>query len=295
MHIGFIGLGHMGNPMVKRLLHAGYTVTVYDKNQDAMADLIAMGARVGESVANLAQQADCVITMVQTPDQVKSLCLGPAGIFAHLNSAALYIDSSTIDVKTSRELHHVAATRGLRMLDAPVSGGVAAATSGRLTFMIGGDADLFAHAQPMLSAMGEHLVHVGGPGNGVAAKLCNNLILAISMIGVSEAFVLGNQLGLDAEKLFDVCSHSSAACWSLTQYCPWPGILPNAPASHEYKPGFTAAMMLKDLHLCQESCPFDHASHFSLMQAATRLYEQMSEQGKAAMDFSGVIELVKAQ
>jgi 3-hydroxyisobutyrate dehydrogenase len=282
----------MGNPMVKRLLNADYGVTVFDKNHEAMAELINLGAHSADSVADLAQQSDCVITMVQTPEQVKSVCLGPEGIFANLKSAALYIDSSTIDIETSRELHHVAETRGLRMLDAPVSGGVAAAMAGRLTFMVGGDADLFANAQSVLAAMGQHLVHVGGPGNGVAAKLCNNLILAISMIGVSEAFVLASQLGLAPEKLFEVCSHSSAACWSLTQYCPWPGILPNAPASHEYKPGFTAAMMLKDLHLCQAAAA-EQTKTLALLDQATQLYEQMLAEGGAEMDFSGVIKLVK--
>src|SRR3990167_4380077 len=273
--IGFIGLGHMGNPMVKNLIKNNYQVNVFDLSNEAMRVLATAGAQPVESITELAQHADVVITMLQTGDQVRQVCLGKEGIFANLKRNALYIDSSSIAVDSSREIHGEATSLGIAMLDAPVSGGVAAATAGSLTFMVGGEMVDFEQAQPMLSAMGKKIIYAGPAGSGVAAKICNNMLLAISMIGVSEAFTLGEKLGLNPKKLFEISSNASGQCWSLTQYCPFPGILPEVPSSHDYQPGFTAKMMLKDLALSQEAAK-TAAVTTPLGKQAMELYEKFS-------------------
>ncbi|MCX7124846.1 MAG: 3-hydroxyisobutyrate dehydrogenase [Gammaproteobacteria bacterium] len=290
--IGFIGLGHMGTPMVKNLLKNNYTVKVYDVFDKAINNLMSDGAIAAKSLAEIAKNSDVVITMLQTGDQVIQCCTGKKGIFEHLKSSALFVDCSSIDVKSSRELHIQAKLQGIAMLDSPVSGGVAAAEAGTLTFMVGGDKINFTHAQPILNAMGKKIIYAGSDGNGVAAKICNNMILGVSMIAVSEAFALANKLGLDAEKLFEISSNASGQCWSLTSYCPWPNILPNVPSSNNYQPGFTAKMMLKDLHLSQDAAEQVNAAT-PLGKHAMELYQEFVESNAAEIDFSGIIRMLR--
>src|SRR3990167_95124 len=271
--IGFIGLGHMGNPMVQNLLKNNYKVKVFDIDDQAIKPLIVLGAISAKNPAEIAQNADVVITMLQTGEQVKQCCLGDQGIFAHVKSDTLFIDCSSIDVHTSRELHVAAKSKHITMCDAPVSGGVLAAQNATLTFMVGGDEKNFESAKNILTAMGKKIIYAGLAGSGAAAKICNNMLLGISMIAVSEAFVLADKLGLDAQKLFEISSNASGQCWSLTNYCPWPNILPNVPSSHDYQPGFTAKMMLKDLKLSQDAALRVNA-HTPLGEPATALYQQ---------------------
>lgn len=289
--ISFIGLGHMGNPMVQNLLKHHFQVTVYDLSEQAMASLLAVGAKTAVNLADCVRDADIVFTMLQTGEQVKRCCFGEAGIFSTLKKGALYIDSSSIDIQSSIALHEAAYSKGVAMLDAPVSGGVPAAEAGTLTFMVGGAENDVEKARPILATMGKNIIHAGSNGHGVAAKICNNMILGISMIAVCEAFVLANKLGLDAKKLFEISSHASGRCWSLTQYCPWPNILPNVPSSHGYEPGFTAQMMLKDLKLSQLAA--EHAdANTPLGQQAMALYQQFVESNHGQMDFSGIIQML---
>lgn len=290
--IAFIGLGHMGNPMAKNLLSQKYDLKVFDLNADAVQRLIKEGAKTAASLAELVKNADIVITMLQTGEQVKKVCLGDEGIFAHLKKDAIYIDSSSIDVTTSKELHQVATSKNIPMLDAPVSGGVLSAEKAGLTFMVGGKEKTFEQTKLIFSAMGKKIIYAGQGGSGVAAKICNNMILGISMIAVSEAFVLGDELGLAPEKLFEICSNASGQCWSLTNYCPWPGILPNVPASHNYEPGFTANMMLKDLNLSQSAAETASVAT-PLGELATQLYQKFIQKGSGEKDFSGIINMIR--
>lgn len=291
--IGFIGLGHMGNPMVKNLIKHGYKLKVYDLNEAAVKDLVEAGATAAASPADISKNSDIVITMLQKGDQVAQCCLGDKGIFAYLNKPdALFIDSSSIDVTESRKLHEQAQTHNIDMLDAPVSGGVAAATAGTLTFMVGGDVKHFEKAKPVLSAMGKNIIHAGRDGNGAAAKICNNMLLAISMIGVSEAFVLAEKLELNAKKLHEISSMASGECWSLTHYCPAPNVMPDVPSSNGYKPGFTANMMLKDLNLSQKAASGSGADT-PLGKLATELYQKYVDQGNGEIDFSGIFKMLE--
>ena len=289
--IGFIGLGHMGNPMVKNLLKNNYSVKVFDVFEKAIADLIPFGAIAAKSPADIAENSDVVITMLQTGEQVKQSCFGENGIFSHVKSETLYIDSSSIDINSSRELHEKAKSQHIAMLDAPVSGGVLAAQNAALTFMVGGDENNYERAKPLLSAMGKKIIYAGAAGSGTSAKICNNMMLGVSMIAVCEAFVLAHQLGLDPQKLFEISSNASGQCWSLTQYCPWPNILPNVPSSHHYQPGFTAKMMLKDLHLSQDAA--DTANiETPLGKHAMELYEKFVKSNVTEIDFSGIIQML---
>lgn len=295
MQIGFTGLGHMGNPMACNLLQAGHSVKVFDLNPTACEHLEKQGAQIATHSGDTAKDSDIVFTMLQTGEQVASCCLGDNGIFAHMNqNNALYIDCSSIDIAQSRQLHHRAESNNIAMLDAPVSGGVAAAQAASLTFMVGGSAENFAKAKQVLSQLGKAVIHAGDSGNGVAAKICNNMILGISMIAVSEGFCLAEKLGLTAEKLFDICSQATAQCWSMTSYCPAPGILDNVPSSNEYQPGFAAEMMLKDLNLSQKAAQSVH-TNVSLGQHATELYRQFNEDGNAELDFSAIIRWLATQ
>lgn len=289
--IAFIGLGHMGNPMVQNLLKKNYSVKVFDLSKEAIASLTKVGATGANSIAEVIKDADVIITMLQTGQQVKQVCFDKAGIFAAIKKSALFMDCSSIDVASSREVHDKAKSQGIAMVDAPVSGGVLAAQKATLTFMVGGDAKDFERAQVILSAMGKKIIHAGEGGSGAAAKICNNMVLAISMIGVSEAFVLADKLGLAADKLFEICSNASAQCWSLTNYCPWPGILPDVPSSHDYKPGFTAKMMLKDLNLSQDAADQVHLNT-PLGKLATQLYQQFADTGHMDEDFSAIIRML---
>jgi 3-hydroxyisobutyrate dehydrogenase len=288
--IGFIGLGNMGGPMARNLAKAGHTVTGFDMVQANLA--AATGVTPAASAAAAVVGAEVVVTMLPAGAHVRDVLTGKGGVLAALKPGALLIDSSTIDVATARAMESEAQARGVLMVDAPVSGGVGGAEAGTLTFMVGGADAAFAKAEPILQAMGKTIVHAGGPGNGQAAKICNNMLLGVSMIAVAESFALAEKLGLDAQKLFDISSKSSGQCWSMTSYCPVPGPVPASPANRDYKAGFTAAMMLKDLKLAQEAA--SAAGALTPMGAeAAQLYGLFCAQGLAGMDFSGIITLLR--
>lgn len=289
-NIGFVGLGHMGAPMVRNLLKHQHRVCVHDVVPAAVAALVSEGAIASASIAALAVESDVIITMLPASQHVKDVCLGEGGVFAHAKPGTLLIDSSSIDVDTSRALEASAIHAGFSMVDAPVSGGVAGAEAGTLTFMVGGDPAHFARAKPILACMGKNIFHAGAAGNGQAAKICNNMLLAISMIGVCEAFVLAEKLGLEAQTFFDISSTASGQCWSMTSYCPVPGPVPKSPANHDYKAGFTAAMMLKDLRLSQQAAQSVNAST-PLGAEATAMYT-LFNQRHPEIDFSGIIHLL---
>jgi 3-hydroxyisobutyrate dehydrogenase len=293
MRIGFIGLGHMGYPMVRQLLANHHPVTVFDIAPAAIDALTAHGATAAASPGDVAVDADIVFTMLQTGEQVMDVCLGEQGIFEQAKRGLLYIDSSSIDVTMSRQLHSQAQAHGVVMLDAPVSGGVAGAEQAALTIMVGGGSEAFQQALPILQCLGKTIIHAGGAGNGQAAKICNNLILGISMIAVSEAFTLAEQLGLDAQTFFQISRESSGECWAMTHYCPVPGVLPNVPANHEYRPGFTSAMMLKDLRLSQTAASDVHLAT-PLGARACELYKAFNESGHGQLDFSAIIQMLQS-
>lgn len=292
--IGFIGLGHMGNPMVHNLLKAGHTVYVYDVIPEAMHAITKDGAIAAESLITLAEKSAVIIISVQTGQQVSELCLGEHGIFAHAKPATLLLDCSSIDITTTRMLHTEAKKHQIAMLDAPVSGGVAGASAASLTFMLGGDAADVERAQSILQCMGKKIIHAGAAGSGQAAKICNNLLLGISMVGVCEAFTLAEKLGLDQKKFFDISSSASGQCWSMTSYCPVPGIVETAPSNHNYVPGFMAKMMLKDLRLAHHAAEAVNSA-IPLGAAVTELYELYINQGSGEKDFSGIIEFIKGK
>lgn len=292
IRISFIGLGHMGNPMVSNLLKAGYRVKIYDVVPAAMQALIPKGAIAAQSLADLATEADVIITMLQTGKQVSEICLGTEGIFKHALPGTVYIDCSSIEIMLSHQLHAEAKKSGINMVDAPVSGGVVGASGATLTFMVGGSVENVFLAKPILEKMGKKIIHAGSEGHGQAAKICNNLILGISMIGVCEAFNLGEKLGLDPKKLFEISSNASGQCWSLTNYCPVPGLVENAPSNHSYTPGFMTKMMLKDLRLAQQAAQSSGAT-LPLGAHSAELYALFVEQGYGEMDFSGIINLLR--
>jgi 3-hydroxyisobutyrate dehydrogenase len=289
--IAFIGLGNMGGPMASNLARTGHQVVGFDlakeSREAAARDGVAIAASVKESVEN----ADVVITMLPSGSPVISVW---NEVLQEANHDALFIDCSTIDVADARIAHGLASENGIEALDAPVSGGVAAAKAGTLTFMVGGTETAFARGKPVLERMGKRVVHCGSSGNGQAAKICNNMILGISMIAVSEAFVLAEKLGLSHQALFDVVSVSSGQCWALTSYCPVPGPVPASPANHDYRPGFSAALMLKDLKLARDAA--DNASVAAVLgEQAARIYQSFVQTGQGSTDFSGVINSIRAQ
>ena len=290
--IGFIGLGNMGLPMALNLIKAGHQVEGVDLNPAAIEKLKAAGGGNAEFAKVAASRCDVVITMLPAGKHVREVYLGAGCIVENANPGTLLIDCSTIDVETAREVAASAEARGLLMLDAPVSGGVGGAAGGTLTFMVGGSTQAFTRAQTILDKMGKTIVHAGGAGNGQAAKICNNMILGISMIAVSEAFVLAEKLGLDHQKLFDISSKSSGQCWSMTTYCPVPGPVATSPANRDYQPGFTAAMMLKDLRLAQDAAKAAGAKT-ELGADAERIYSVYASSGEAERDFSGIIRFIR--
>jgi 3-hydroxyisobutyrate dehydrogenase len=290
--VGFIGLGNMGMPMAQNLLKAGYEVTGFDLNADATQLLAANGGTSANSVADACKAAEVVITMLPAGEQVRDVYLGAGGVLASAAPGTLLIDSSTIDVQTARDVAQAAQDSGLAMVDAPVSGGVTGAEAATLTFMVGGSDDAFERARLVLEKMGKTIVHAGGPGNGQAAKICNNMILGASMIVVCEAFLLAEKLGLDAQKLFDISSKSSGQCWSMTSYCPVPGPVPASPANRDYKAGFTAAMMLKDLKLAQTAARATQATT-PLGAGAAAVYERFVDNDGGSVDFSGIIRYLR--
>ncbi len=292
--IGFIGLGNMGGPMAANLVEAGHDVVGFDVAPASLEAAVANGVTAAASAPEAAAAAAMTITMLPAGAHVREVYSGDEGIIAAAPEAALLIDCSTIDVATAREIHQAAAAAGRAMLDAPVSGGVAGAASGTLTFMAGGAEDAFARARPILEAMGRTIVHAGGPGNGQAAKVCNNMILGISMIAVAEAFSLGEKLGLDAKTFFEITSKASGSCWAMLNHLPVPGIVESAAANRDFKPGFAAAMMVKDMGLSQEAAGQVGAAT-PLGAVAAALYGEFVDSGHGELDYSAIIRMIRGE
>ncbi len=291
--IGFVGLGRMGGPMAANLVAAGAAVRGFDVVEEACAEAARAGVEIAASLAEVARDADAIITMLPDGPLVRRCYDGEAGLLARAAAGTLLIDCSTIDPFDARDLHALAAQAGLRSLDAPVSGGVVGARAGTLTFMVGGAEADVREAEPLLAAMGRRVVHCGGGGNGQAAKACNNMLLGISMIGVSEAFALAERLGLSDQAFFDVASTSSGQCWSLTTNCPVPGLVATSPANDDYRPGFSVHLMLKDLRLARDAAAASGAST-ELGRHATEIYERLAADGAGDLDFSTIYRAVRA-
>jgi len=290
--IAFIGLGNMGLPMARNLIKAGHEVVGFDLSRPAVEALAAAGGIESHGIAAAVDGASFVVTMLPAGRHVRHAYCETSGVLAAAKPGTVLIDSSTIDIDSARLVAERAAEQGLDLLDAPVSGGTAGAAAGTLTFMVGGPDAAFDKARPILEAMGKTVVHAGRSGSGQAAKICNNMMLGIQMISVCEGFALAERLGLDRQKLFEISSRSSGQCWSLTSYCPVPGPVPASPANRDYEPGFTAALMLKDLRLAQEAAIAAGAST-PLGAAAAALYGLFANAGGGGKDFSGIIEMLR--
>ncbi|SAL24780.1 3-hydroxyisobutyrate dehydrogenase [Caballeronia telluris] len=291
MQIGFIGLGHMGGPMAANLLKAGHALTVFDLSEAALDEAKQNGATLAASPRAVAEASEVVVTMLPASAHVKAVYLNEDdGVLAGVRPGVPLIDSSTIDPATARMIGETARARGNPFADAPVSGGVVGAQAGTLTFMVGADEALFETLKPVLAGMGKNMVRCGETGTGQIAKLCNNLLLAISMIGVAEAMKLGESLGIDPQKLASIVNTSTGRCWSSDTCNPYPGIVPNAPASRGYSGGFGADLMLKDLGLAVDAARQAKQPVF-LGALAQQLYQSMSQQGLGGIDFSGIIKL----
>ncbi len=293
-NIGFIGLGNMCRPMMRNLLKAGHQVRAFDVVAAARDSAGQDGATIVNTATEVLESADAVISMLPAGEHVRGIYLGTDGLLARSKSKPVFIDCSTIDVASAREVAHAAFSIGLDMVDAPVSGGVGGAAAGTLTIMLGGTETAFARAKPFLEPLSKRIVHTGGSGNGQAAKACNNMILGITMIGVCEAFVLGEKLGLSHDKLFEVTANATGQCWSISSYCPVPGPVPASPANNGYKAGFTAAMMLKDLKLAQQAAMQVGAST-PLGAEAQAIYSLYAGSGMDGMDFSGIINMIRGK
>jgi 3-hydroxyisobutyrate dehydrogenase len=287
--IAFIGLGNMGGPMAANLVKAGHKVVAFDLVETSRSQAKSDGAAIAESSVSAVKGADVVVTMLPAGKHVLSVW---TDVLPAMPKGALIIDCSTIDVESAKQAHALAARQGVASIDAPVSGGTGGAKAATLTFMCGGEDKAFAAAKPVLEKMGKKIVHCGGAGAGQAAKICNNMILGVSMIAVSEAFSLAEKLGLSHQALFDVASTSSGQCWSLTSYCPVPGPVPASPANNDYKPGFAAALMLKDLTLAQDAANAAGAAT-PLGKHAQEIYETFDAAGNGGVDFSGIIRHVR--
>jgi len=292
--IAFIGVGNMGAPMARNLLKAQEQVTAFDLNAAALKPVVEAGAKQAATALAAVAGADIVLTMLPAGSHVRSVYLDDASVLSAARKDALLIDCSTIDIDSARAVHAAAERKGFDFLDAPVSGGVGGAEAGTLAFMCGGSDKAFARAKPVLEKMGKRIVHAGGPGAGQAAKICNNMLLAISMIGTCEAFALGEKLGLEHQKLFDIMSAASGQCWSLTTYCPVPGPVPTAPSNRQYSGGFATALMLKDLKLAQNAAQNAGATT-PLGAEAAQLYSLFAAKGNGAMDFSGIIKMLRGE
>jgi 3-hydroxyisobutyrate dehydrogenase len=288
-NIAFIGLGNMGGPMAVNLVKAGHAVRGFDLSETSRRAAASGGVVESTSVAEAVSDASVVITMLPAGAHVISVWT-ELGRLATADT--LMIDCSTVDVASARKAHAIAADHACASLDAPVSGGTSGASAGTLTFMAGGSTEAFARAEPILALMGKRIIHCGDAGAGQAAKICNNMILGITMAGVCEAFVLAEKLGLSHQALYDVASTSSGQCWSLNTYCPVPGPVPASPANNGYKPGFSAALMLKDLKLSQEAAMASGAATPLGAQAA-QLYGLYNNEGNAGQDFSGIINFIR--
>ena len=288
MNIAFIGLGNMGAPMARNLLKAGHSLNLFDLNQSILAELAALGGHISTSPREAAQGTELVITMLPAAAHVRSVWLGEDGVLAGIGAGVPAVDCSTIDPQTARDVAAAAAKQGVQMADAPVSGGTGGAQAGTLTFMVGAPQALFDTLHPVLEQMGRNIVHCGDVGTGQVAKICNNLLLGISMVGVSEAMALGAALGIDSEVLAGVINSSTGRCWSSEVYNPWPGIVETAPASRGYTGGFGAELMLKDLGLATEAARQAHQP-VVMGAVAQQLYQAMSLRGEGGKDFSDII------
>ena len=290
MKIAFIGLGHMGAPMARNLLKAGHSLVVFDVVQKNVDALTGAGAAAAGSAKDAASKGELVITMLPSSPHVKAVYLGADGVLAGVAKGTTLIDSSTIDPHTAREVSAAAEARGNPMADAPVSGGTGGAEAGTLTFMVGGTSEVFERIAPLLRQMGKNIVHCGASGTGQVAKICNNMILGISMIGVSEAMSLGAALGIDPKVLAGIVNTSSGRCWSSDTYNPYPGVMENVPASRGYTGGFGADLMLKDLGLATDAAKMSKQP-VMMGALAQQLYQTLSAQGAGGQDFSAVINL----
>ena len=293
MKIGFIGLGHMGNPMARNLLKHGHKLKVFDVVPDLVKKLTELGAESASSPAACSQGVDVVVTMLPSSPHVRSVYTGKdTGLLSGVSPGVLLIDSSTIDPHTARDVAMDARAHGNNMVDAPVSGGTGGAEAGTLTFMVGGDVADFEKAKPILQCMGKNIVHCGGAGNGQVAKICNNMMLAIEMIATAEGMALAAKLGMDPKVFAGIANTSSGRCWSSDTYNPYPGVLENVPASRGYTGGFGADLMLKDLTLVTEAAKAAKQP-VVLGAAAQQLYQMHSSMGNGALDFSSIIKLYK--
>lgn len=292
-NIAFIGLGHMGGYMAANLVKAGHNVLGFDLSEPALVAAKNAGVPIAESGAQAAANAEVVITMLPAGQHVIGALEGPDGLLAAAPKGTLFLECSTIAVDDARTVHQLLGEAGHRGVDAPVSGGTTGAENGTLTFMVGGSDEDFAAAEVIFQDMGKRIVHCGGSGAGQAAKVCNNMILGVSMIAVSEAFVLGESLGLSNEALFDVASAATGQCWALTTNCPVPGPVPTSPANRDFQPGFAGALMAKDLGLAAEAVNSSGVKA-QLGLAAEKIYRDFAAGGGAGKDFSGIIEEIRA-
>jgi 3-hydroxyisobutyrate dehydrogenase len=293
--VGFIGLGNMGAPMAANLVKAGHVVTGYDLSPAPLDALSKAGGKIAASAADAARGASVIITMLPAGEHVRDVYLHQGGLIeVTAAEGPLLIDCSTIDVESARVVTAAAEAAGLAMLDAPVSGGTVGAQNGTLTFMVGGTEEAFARGKPVLEAMGKNIFHAGGPGAGQAVKICNNMMLAINMVGVSEGFLLAEKLGLDWGKLHQICTTATANSWALSNYCPAPGPVPAAPSNRDYAPGFAAALMVKDVKLSQAAAEAT-GSPTPLAAKALSFYQQVVDGGDGGKDFSVVFRWLAGQ
>lgn len=288
--VGFIGLGNMGGGMAANLAKAGHDVRAYDLSEEALARAKAAGCLPVASAAEAAQGAEAVITMLPAGKHVEQVYAD--SVFGAADTGAILIDCSTIDVDTARRVADAAAAKGLMAVDAPVSGGIAAASAGTLTFMVGGSDTAFERAELFLSDMGKAVIHAGGNGAGQAAKICNNMLLGATMVATCEAFLLARKLGLDPQTFYDISSVSSGQSWSMTSYAPLPGVGPKSPADNDYQGGFAVGLMLKDLKLAIAAAEAVHAAT-PMGARAAELYGKFADEGHAGMDFSGIIKMLE--
>lgn len=291
-NIAFIGLGHMGLPMAQNLLKAGHKVVGYDINLQALEAFHQQGGTTGKDIPSTVKHADVVITMLPEGKHVLRVYEGERGIFNHAKGDALIAECSTIDIATAQHIHQHAEEKGIRLIDSPVSGGVGGAQAANLTFMVGGKEEDFKALESILHLMGKNLIYCGEAGLGQAAKICNNLVLGITMIGVCEAFHLAEKVGLEAQKFFEVTSQSSAQSWSISNYCPVPGPVPSFPANRDYAAGFTAAMMMKDLKLAALASEMISIPS-PLGSQALALYTLFCQNGGKDFDFSGIMMFLR--
>ena len=293
MAIGFIGTGNMGSPMALNLINAGYSVVSFDRSDKALESIKAVNGVIASSLQELAMTAETVITMLPTGDDVRKVYENEGGVIESVADNTLLIDCSTIDVENAQIVAKKASVRGLQMVDAPVSGGVTGAGAGTLTFMVGGSSEALERSRPLLATMGQNIVHAGKSGSGQAAKLCNNMMLGISMIATSEAFTLGQKLGLDPKTLFKIISPASGSCWAMQNHLPIPGIVENAASNADFKAGFAVAMMAKDLRLAELAARSVDAST-PLGDKAADLYTSFEKTGNQNLDYSAIIKHISS-